>query len=201
MKITGVSDPSAQAPSGQPSRYNRSFGGLLAAMVVTVLFVAAYVGFRALTRDQPEIVQEVDYLAAVRELQAADVAVVHPCSLPEGWRASSTSFTRGTPPAWGIGFVTDDDEFVGLRQEETDVDDLLETYVDESARQGEDATVDNGLGVTSWETWSDEGGDHAFSATLGPPLDGQTLLVYGSASAAQQEAVISQLTTGPVAGC
>jgi hypothetical protein len=61
--------------------------------------------------------------------------------------------------------------------------------------------VPNQLGVAAWQTWSDSGGDLAYSATLGPPLDGQTLLVYGSASAAQQEAVIAQLTTAPVAGC
>jgi hypothetical protein len=208
VKIIGVSEQPAATPEPtpergveRPSRYNRSFGGLLGAMIVTVLFVAGYVGFRAFTRDQPEIVEKVDYVAAVQELQAAGVQVVYPCSVPDGWRASSTTFDRGDPPTWAIGFVTDDDEFVGVRQEKTDVDDLLDTYVDEQARQGDDATVPNQLGVATWETWSDSGGDLAYSTTLGPPLDGQTLLVYGSASAAQQEAVIAQLTTAPVADC
>ena len=184
----------------RPSRYDRSFGGLLAAMLVTVLFVAAYVGFRALIRDQPDIVPEVDYLSEVQELQRAEVTVVHPCGLPEGWRASSTSFTRGTPPSWGVGLVTDDGEFVGVRQEQADVADLLASYVDESPDQGEDAAPTNHLGVSSWETWSDGGGDHAFSTTLPSPLAGQTLLVYGSASVAQQERLIDLLTTAPVGG-
>ena len=98
--------------------------------------------------------------------------MVHPCRLPEGWQATSNSFARGTPPKWGLGFVTDDEEFVGLRQEQTDVGDLLETYVDKSADQGQDADPANDLGVTSWQTWSDSGGDHAFSTTLAAPLDG-----------------------------
>ncbi len=200
MKIIVVSEQPAATPSPppeRPSRYQRSFGGLVAAMVVTVLFVAGYVGFRALTRDQPDVDQEVDYLSDVRELEDAGVTVVHPCGLPEGWQATSTSFTRGTPPKWGLGFVTDADEFVGLRQEQSDVDDLLEAYVDKSADQGEDADPANDLGVSSWQTWSDSGGDHAFSTTLGGTLDGQTLLVYGSASVAEQEQLIGLLSTEP----
>ncbi|HRD63960.1 MAG TPA: DUF4245 domain-containing protein [Nocardioides sp.] len=195
-----ASDPGSEQPE-RPSRYNRSFGGLLGAMVVTVVFVGGYVGFRALTRDQPEIVEKVDYIAAVGELQSADVQVVYPCSIPEGWRASSTAFKRGEPPRWGIGFVTDDDEFVGIRQEATGVDDLLDTYVDEQPVHGDEVSLPNDLGVETWDTWSDSGGDLAWSAELGPPFEGQTLLIYGSASAAQQEALIAELTAGPVADC
>ena len=198
MKIIAVTEQPEATPEPapeRPSRYDRSFGGLVVAMVVTVVFAAAYVGFRALTRDQPEVVQDVDYLSDVRDLAGAGVPVVHPCRLPEGWRSTSTSFTRGEPPTWGIGFVTDDDEFVGLRQEQADVEDLLETYVDESPDEGEDAAPANDLGITTWQTWSDPGGDHAFSATLGAPVAGQTLLVYGSASVAEQEELIDLLTT------
>jgi hypothetical protein len=204
VKMIPVSDHPAAPPQPgreRPSRYDRSFSGLLAAMVVTVVCVGGYVGFRALTRDQPDIVQEVDYLADVSELQDAGAQLVYPCAIPDGWRSSSTSFTRGTPPQWGVGFVTDDDEFVGLRQEDSDVDDLLHTYVDEAPSQGEDATPVNQLGAATWETWSDDGGDHAFSTTLPAPLEGQTLLVYGSASVAQQEQLIELLGTGPTDAC
>lgn len=185
----------------RPTRYPRTFTGLLVAMVATVAFVAAYVAFRAVTREQPDIRPDVDYLGQVQELQQAEVSVVFPCRLPDGWRATSTAFERGTPPQWGVGFVTDDDEFVGVRQQDTDVEALLDTYVDESADQGEDASPENGLGVPTWQTWSDSGGDHAFSATLGAPLAGQTLLVYGSAAVAEQEELIGLLTTAPVGGC
>jgi len=204
VKINGVSEqPSAtpeqpSAPGERPGRYPRTFGGLLAAMVATVVFVAAYVGFRAVTREQPDIAPDVDYLACVAYLQEADTTVVYPEGLPEGWTATSISFERGAPPRWRIGMVTADDEFVGVVQEEDDVEDLVDHYVDASAHQGEDASPGNTLGVTSWQTWSDAGGDHAFSARLDSgPLAGQSLLVYGSAPVQDQEAVLGMLTVAP----
>lgn len=198
VKINGVSEQPAATPE-QPSRYQRSFGGLLAAMIATVVFVAAYVGFRALTREQPDIRPQVDYLSCVAYLQEADTAVVYPGDLPPGWTATSINFERGAPPHWRIGMVTADDEFVGVVQEEDDVDDLLDHFVDASPSQGEDVSPDNTLGATSWQTWSDAGGDHAFSTELGSgPLAGQTVLVYGSAPVADQEALLGMLTLDPV---
>jgi hypothetical protein len=202
VKIKGVSEDPAAPPDPapeRPSRYDRSFGGLLAAMVVTVLFVAAYVGFRALTRDQPDLEPDVDYASCVAYLQEANVSVVYPRQLPSGWRANSIHFVRGDPPQWRIGLLTDGDEFVGVVQQHADVHDLVTQYVDESPVQGEDAAPENGLGATSWQTWSDAGGDHAFSTELSTgPLAGQTLLVYGSAPVADQEAVLRTLTLDPV---
>jgi hypothetical protein len=197
-----VSEEAAAAPDPapeRPSRYDRSFGGLLAAMIVTVVFVAAYVGFRAITRDQPELEPDIDYASCVAYLQEADVTVAYPEELPSGWRANAIHFARGTPPQWRIGLLTDDDEFAGVVQQEEDVDDLLAEYVDDNARPGADAAPANGLGATTWQTWSDAGGDHAFSTELGSgPLAGQTLLVYGSASPADLETVLGALTLAPV---
>ena len=204
MKIIAVSEEPVANPDPapeRPSRYDRSFGGLLAAMVVTVLFVGAYVGFRALTRDQPDLEPDVDYASCVAYLQEADVSVVHPQDLPSGWRASVIHFARGTPPEWRLGLLTDDDEFVGVVQAQDDMDDLLTEYVDENPSQGDDAAPENSLGATSWQTWSDAGGDHAFSTELSSgPLAGQSLLVYGSAPVADQEALLRSLTLDPVSG-
>ncbi len=204
MKINAVSEDSAATPDPapeRPSRYDRNFGGLVAAMIVTVLFVGGYVGFRALTRDQPELDPDVDYASCVAYLQDADVSVAYPQSLPSQWRANVIHFVRGNPPGWRIGLLTDRDEFVGVVQQPDDADDLVEQYVDENAVQGEDAAPENGLGVASWQTWSDPGGDHAFSAEVSSgPLAGETLLVYGSASVADQETVLRALTLDPVTG-
>jgi hypothetical protein len=80
------------------------------------------------------------------------------------------------------------------------LDDLLHTYVDKAPAKGDDAAPENGLGVAEWQTWSDQGGDHAFSTELDSgPLAGQKLLVYGSAPVEDQEALISLLTVAPVA--
>jgi hypothetical protein len=199
-----VTDHPVAAPDPapeRPSRYDRSFGGLLGAMVVTVVFVAAYVGFRALTREQPDIEPDVDYASCVALLQDADVVVAHPASLPDGWRATAVHYQRSAPTQWRLALLTDDDEFVGVVQQEEDVDDLLHEYVDEHPDQGEDAAPGNSLGATSWQTWSDAGGDHAFS-TEPPsgPLVGQTLLVYGSAAVADLETVVGLLTLDPADG-
>jgi hypothetical protein len=186
-------------PPERPSRYDRSFGGLIAALIATVLFVAAYVGIRALLREQPDIRPDVDYLSCVAYLQQADVPIVHPQELPKGWRANGVHFDRGTPPTWRLGVVTDDDEFVGVVQQHEDVDHLLATYVDQSPVAGADASPGDDLGIGTWQTWSDSGGDHAFSAEVtSGPLAGETVLVYGSAPVAEQESFLSSLTLAPV---
>jgi hypothetical protein len=200
VKMDHVSEGPA-APPEKPSRYDRSFGGLLAAMVVTVLFVAAYVGFRAFIREQPDLQPDsVNYLSCVSDLQGDGTTVVYPVELPAGWLDTSVAFERGDPPSWRIGILTDRGEFVGVVQSGQPLDDLLHTYVDKTPSKGDAASPENGLGVAEWQTWSDPGGDHAFSTELDSgPLAGQKLLVYGSAPVEKQEAIISLLTVAPVA--
>jgi hypothetical protein len=186
----------AQQPE-KPNRYNRSFAGLVGAMILTVVIVGAYVGVRALIREQPNITPDkVDYLQQVQELNDAGVdTVIYPPTLPEGWKATSVDYERGDPPTWSIGIVTDDKEFLGVRQEAADVDTLVKRYVDEHADEGEVVTVPSAVGE-QWQTWSDDGGDHAF--TLEDAATGQTVIVYGSASVEVQEAFIESLTTDPL---
>jgi hypothetical protein len=188
-------------PPERPSRYDRSFGGLVAALLATVLFVAAYVGLRAFMREQPDIEPEsVHYLSCVSDLQDAGTTVAYPVALPAGWLDTSVAFVHGTSPVWRIGMLTDRGAFVGLVQQKEDAEDLVRTYVDKSPDPGDDATPENGLGVSSWRTWSDSGGDHGFAAEMDSgPLAGQTLLVYGSAPVADQEALIGLLTLDPLA--
>ena len=188
-------------PPERPSRYDRSFGGLVAALIATVLFVAAYVGLRAFMREQPDIQPEsVHYLSCVSDLQAAGTAVAYPVALPAGWLDTSVAFGRGASTSWRIGMLTDRGAFVGVVQEKEDAEKLVRTYVDEAPDAGQDATPANDLGVATWQTWSDPGGDHGYSAKVGSgPLSGQTLLVYGSAPVEDQEALIGLLRVDPVA--
>lgn len=188
-------------PRERPSRYDRSFGGLIAALIATVLFVAAYVGFRAFIREQPDVEpQSVNYLSCVSDVQGAGSTVVYPMALPAGWIDTSVAYERGDSPSWRIGILTDREQFVGVVQQKEDAQDLVRTYVDKNPIPGDDASPANGLGVTTWRTWSDRGGDHAFAAVLDAgPVAGETLLVYGSASVAEQEALIDLLTVAPVA--
>ncbi len=107
--------PSRQ-PAGKPARYQRSVAGGVGSLIVLVLVVLAFVVFRGVFRDNDDVEQEpVDYLAAVQGAQQSGVRLVYPPTLPKGWTATSIAYTPGERPAWGIGMLTDDGKFVGVR--------------------------------------------------------------------------------------
>lgn len=179
--------------SEQPTRrYQRSFNGLIGAMIVTILFVLAFVGWRSLFRNDVDArVEPVDWTESVQLAQDAGLDVVRPRELPDGWTATSVELRAGDEPRWGMGVLTGDGRFVGIRQQDTSVNDLVETYVDEDAAEGDEVRVDSEVSGT-WQTWSDEGGDLGYTAELGD----DAVLVYGSAPAADIEAYLGLLTTG-----
>ncbi|WP_205471339.1 DUF4245 domain-containing protein [Nocardioides sp. SYSU D00038] len=182
--------------SGAGGRYHRSANGLIASLVVTVLAVALFVVLRNANRTEPVLEPEsVDYLDVVAQAADGGTDLVHPRRLPEGWIATSIDLDRAPEPGWGIGILTDDDTFVGLRQEDADVRDLVEEYVDENAVTEDPIEVPGAIAPT-WQGWSDDGGDLGWSAEVG----GETVLVYGSASAADQRTLIGLLTTERPAG-
>jgi hypothetical protein len=192
-----VSGTDSRPAAERGARYQRSFSGLVAAIVITLLVVAAFVVFRGTFRA--EVDNEpvaVDYREQVGYAQESGMELVYPRSLPAGWIATSVDLQPGPVPAWGIGMLTDDDEFVGVRQEDTDVDSLLETYVDDERHRIEqraDVDLDSELAGT-WQRYADEGGDLAFAAEV----EGQVVLVYGSAGEDELEDVVRSLTTEPV---
>ena len=175
---------------GQPSRYTRSFGGMTGALIVTVIAVLAFVAWRGLFRtDVDDTPVAVDWQESVELAQQADLRVVHPRELPAGWTATSTELAAGDDPRWSLGVLTDDGLFVGIRQQDTSVDALVEQYVDERAEPGDDASVASDITGT-WQTWSDSGGDHGFSTEVGD----DAVLVYGSAPVEEIEAYLGLLT-------
>ena len=176
---------------GQPSRYTRSFSGMVGALIVTVLVVLAFVAWRGLFRTEVDnTAVAVDWEESVELAQQVDLQVVHPRELPTGWIATSVdpSF-GGDDPRWGMGVLTADGDFIGIRQEDASADDLAEVYVDEDAEAGEDAAVPSEV-TDTWQTWSDEGGDHGYSTEL----DDDAVLVYGSAPVEDIETYIGLLT-------
>jgi hypothetical protein len=188
-----VAEQPAQQTADGPGRYQRSIGGGVGAMVVLVVCVLAFVGLRSCTRDNVEVTpQAVDYLAAAGQVQTTGLAVVYPPSLPSGWTATSIDYVPGKRPAWGIGMLTDDEKFVGIRQADDDLSSLLTTYVDADAVQGDTVTVPGAL-TEQWQEWSDAGGDHAYSASLGET----EVLVYGSASTEDLLTIVGSLTDAP----
>ncbi len=175
--------------SEQPSRYTRSFSGMTGALLVTVLVVVAFVLWRGLFRgDADDTPVAVDWQESVELAQQAELEVVHPRELPAGWTATSVDLFAGDDPRWGLGVLTDEGRFIGIRQQDTSVDDLVELYVDEEAEPGDDAAVESEVSGT-WQTWSDDGGDHGYSTELGD----EALLVYGSAPVEDLEAYLGLL--------
>lgn len=176
--------------SQKSSRYERSFAGLVGAMIVTVAAVAAFLLYRGLFNgDVSQDVPEVDWRESVQLAGSVDMKVVHPANLPEGWKATSVDLVAAGERRWGMGMLTDEGKFVGLRQLDESPSEMVETYIDEDAVQGKDVTIDSAVAST-WQTWSDEGGDHGYLVEYG---DDEVLLVYGSAPTEDIEAFIAQL--------
>jgi hypothetical protein len=176
--------------SEQPGRYQRSFSGMVGALVILLLGIGAFIVFRAVTRDELEVEAEtVDYLEVVGFVQEADRTVLYPPTLPDGWRATSVEADR--PDAWGIGFLTPEG-FAGLQQSEDSTDDLVETYVDEEPEELDPVRIDG----TTWEVWRDDAGDLGYAGEV----DGLPVLVFGSAGAPALEGLAASLTSAPLPG-
>ncbi len=180
--------------SEQGGRYQRSFSGMIGAMLVVVVLIVAFVLFRAVNRNDASVDPErVDYLATVRGVaEGGGDPVPYPPSLPGGWFATDASF--GQDGGWRLSLLTDEDEFVGVRQSRAagSVDDLVATYVDEAADEGEPVILDSPL-AGSWRTFTDDGGDYAVVAET----DGSIVLVVGTAPDEEIRDLAASLTTAP----
>ena len=180
----------------KPGRYPRTTGGLVASILVLVLGVGAFVVFRSLFRDQTEYVPpNVDYLSVVQEAADAGIELVHPTSLPAGWKATAIDFTPGDRWVWNMSMLTDTGKFVGIHEEDAALSGILSTYVDDDPRQGDPVTV-TGSVASTWDTYSDSGGDHAFVAEVGQGRQTRTVLVYGSAPVEDLRLILDTLAKG-----
>jgi Protein of unknown function (DUF4245) len=172
-------------------RYTRSTGGLVGAMVVTVIAVVGFWALNALKTDHDSnSTPAVDYTAMMRAGRADHkLHVMAPTSLPAGWKATSATYQTGTAPGWHLGVLTDDGKYVGVEEALGGVKDLVEKYVDNDAVQGKDVTI----GGQRYQTWTDVGGDYAVtrSVRIGGG-DVESYLVGGSAP----EAAIRDFAAG-----
>ncbi len=176
--------------SEQPGRYQRSFSGMIGALVVLLLVIGGFVVFRAVAREDLEVEPEaIDYLEAVSFAQEAGWEVAYPPSVPDDWSATSLESQPGRE--WGIGFLTPDG-FAGLHQSDDSVSDLLATYIDEEPEEID--RVD--IAGAEWDAWRDSSGDVGY---LGE-VDGQQVLVYGSAPEVALQELAASLTTAPLTG-
>jgi Protein of unknown function (DUF4245) len=159
--------------SGQAGRYQRSAAGMVGALLVLVVLVVGWIGLSSLNSDDPaEPAHTVDYAGAVPEARkAADFDLVAPPSLPDGWRATTVSFTDDPEQHWHLGVLTDQNRYVGLEQARRPVRSMVLEYVDEEPSRG--ATVD--VAGSRWSTYTDDTGDLALVRRQA----GTTTLVVG----------------------
>lgn len=177
-----------------PRRYPRSANGLVGSLIVTVVVVLAFIGFRSLFSEDLEVGRTpIDYLPVVALAQDGGFEVAYPTRLPAGWIATDARLVEGDPPWWYLDLLTEEGRYLGLRQEDDSVADLLERYVDADPQKADDLTVEGSV-ATVWEGYADEGGDLAYAAEVGD----ETVLVFGSADAEHLEALIRLLTLEPV---
>jgi hypothetical protein len=177
-----MSESREPAPSraSTSARYSRTSGGLVGAMLVTVLAVLAFAAFRAITRDnEPTPVRAVDYAASVQSARAdKQLLVMAPEQLPTGWEATSAAYISGTSPTWHLGILTDHGKYVGVEESRASITDLVQEHVDADAGRGKDVNI----GGQTWETWTDAGGDYVVARSLrigGKPVE--SWLVVGTA--------------------
>lgn len=167
---------------------------MVIAMAVTLAVVLGYVLLRALLSSNSETKpDDVDYLEEVAQGQGDGVTTVYPASIPDDWQATAVEFTANRPPELSINLLTDDGKYIGVRQSNDSASTLVERHIDENADEDGETSIDSALGDV-WESYSDNGGDHGYAAEY----QGQTVLVYGSASTDDLHSVVESLTDKPI---
>ncbi|MGN6252042.1 MAG: DUF4245 domain-containing protein [Marmoricola sp.] len=177
----------------KPNRYELPVGNMVGAMVVVLLVVGAFVGWRALNRDNSGVaVQAVDYqnwLRAARDDHRLQTLVPHP--LPAQWEATSASYRAGVSPHWHLGVLTPDRQYIGIEEGLTPAQEQVSQYVDANAQRGPVVTIDG----QAWRSWTDAGGDHAFVRSFPAPRGGvkETVVVVGTAPVATIRSYVASL--------
>lgn len=191
--------PGPEPGGAAAGRYQRSSSGMVGALLVTLLVILAFVGFRACNRTDLNVSPEhVDYLAQVRYAQQAGAHLVYPPALPSGWYATQVTFGQGTRPDLELSMLTPQDQYVGFVQSAASPPEVLAQYVDPQPTSGRPAHLPGAVDghVARWDVWTDSGGDTALVARY----DHETLLVFGTASRDELEHLASSLTTAEVRG-
>lgn len=99
--------------------YRRNASGLLGAILAALALMLAFWGMaRLVNHDAETPVRVVDYAASLQSARAqAPFDVLAPAPAPSGWRATSVEWSGAGPEAaWHLGFLTSQDDYVGLEQ-------------------------------------------------------------------------------------
>lgn len=109
----------SDAPAGGERRYQRTFPGMIGAMIAVLLLITGvWLLTRVQNRNSIDVTPTVSYSAALSEARSqAHFAVLAPASVPAGWRATSVQWTLGVQASsWHLGFLTSDHQYAGIDQ-------------------------------------------------------------------------------------
>ncbi len=154
----------------------------MSGVIALVVSLVAAIGWYFLGRpdESTQPVRTVDWKPFVQAGRTEGALLLFaPTRLPDGWRATSVTYSGGAFAQWHLGMLTGDRKYVAIEESRVSVKDLVETNIDEDAVQGKDTEV---AGET-WQTWTDSGGDFGLTRLVPPSgsTPAEAVLVYGAA--------------------
>jgi hypothetical protein len=171
-----VSQPLEPPAAGRPpsSRGNPALGDIVRSVLVLAMAVLAVVWIGGGLGSDPVVEPEpIDVRAVAR--QASDTAtypLLVPSRLPQGWRATQARWDPAGQQ-WHLGWLTENDAYVGLEQaRRVSVGELVETFAESGEPDGE---VD--VGGVPWRVYVDTPNDRT---ALLRSDQGVTTMVLGS---------------------
>ncbi len=174
--------------SDRPGRYQRSFSGLVASLLVVVAVVGGLVALQKLSNvgTTPNPAPTVPYLQTVKYArQQSHLHLLAPTHLPPGWRATSVRYVDTPDEHWHLGVLTGQDKYVGLEQADAPITAMVKKFVDHHAQHRPAVRI----GGVRWAAWADSGGDYALCRRAGHT----TTLVVGTATPAQLKSYAASL--------
>ncbi|MGI9155390.1 MAG: DUF4245 domain-containing protein [Marmoricola sp.] len=151
--------------SEQPGRYQRSPNAMIGALLVLLVVIAAFVGLRAISRDNEATpVATVDYVPVLKQARAdRRLLAPAPDPMPKGWRATSVRFVPGPDSSWHLGILTDKGKYVGIEESGSTVGDKVGQFLGSDATKGASVPI----GKRRWQAWSLPDGNYALTSRTG----------------------------------
>jgi hypothetical protein len=176
------------------SGYRQSAGGLVGAVLMSLLLIAAiWLLSRFQHHDPANPAPTVDYSSSLAQARAeAPFGVLAPHPVPAGWRATSASWDGAGPVVkWHLGFLTAkgaDAQYVGLDQSNAVPREFVAatTTADEP---GPAVTIDG----VRWKTLTSSDGDETALVLQRPHV---TTVVSGTAAKSVLEGYAASLSRG-----
>lgn len=181
------------APLRKPNRYELPLSNMVGAMVIVILFVLAFVIFRAVNRDNSSVTpQHVAYRPVATAARAdGRLDVWAPPALPSGWYATAARYDGGTNPHWHLS-ATDGKQYLGIEEGLGGLDVQLHLALQGTAIPAGKVEISG----TLWNVYTDTQGDYALGRSMPSktPRYPETIVVVGTTAPAAVRAYVASLT-------